>query len=86
MIERLVKLGLVQRIEDPKDRRRKTIVVTRKAKTFLTRLKTVRRAEFAAGTADLSLPTQQVLADALSQALKELTNPSGAATHGGLHD
>ncbi len=86
MIERLVKLGLAQRIEDPGDRRRKTVRVTPKAKTFLTRLKAVRSAEYAASTADLSPPTRQVLTDALLQAMEELTNPSGSPVHGGLHD
>jgi DNA-binding MarR family transcriptional regulator len=72
MIERLAKLGFVRRIEDLQDRRRKMIEVTPRAKIFLERLKAVRSAEFAAGAADLSDATRRNLADALSQALKEL--------------
>ena len=78
MIERLVKLGLSQRIEDAEDRRRKTIKVTVKGRTFLARLKEVRSAEFTAGTEGLSPATQRRLFDALSQALKELAPLPGA--------
>jgi DNA-binding MarR family transcriptional regulator len=72
MIERLVGLGLAQRIEDPGDRRRKTIKVTAKARTFMVRLMAVRSAEYAAGTASLSETTRRHLTAALSQALQEL--------------
>jgi DNA-binding MarR family transcriptional regulator len=73
MIERLVKQGLVRRSEDSEDRRRKTIEVTAKARTFLARLKDVRSAEFTAGTEALSPATRRRLLDVLAQALKELS-------------
>jgi DNA-binding MarR family transcriptional regulator len=72
MIERLVKLGFVRRVEDPDDRRQKTIVVTASARAFLTRLRAARSAEYAAGTEGLSPKTRRQLAAAVAQALKEL--------------
>jgi DNA-binding MarR family transcriptional regulator len=75
MIERLVKLRLAQRTEDSKDRRRKTVSVTSKGRTLLTRLEAVRAAEYAAGAANLSEATRRRLSDALSQALRELAPP-----------
>jgi DNA-binding MarR family transcriptional regulator len=75
MIERLVKVGLVQRIEDREDRRRKTVTITTKARTLLTRVRAVRSAEFAAGTAGLSPTTRRRLTEVLVQALHELPSP-----------
>ena len=72
MVERLVKLGLVARAEDPSDRRRKTIAVTAKGRTLLARLSAVRAGEYLAGTASLSAPTRARLADSLAEALREL--------------
>lgn len=72
MLERLVKLELVRRVEDPEDRRRKTIEVTPKAKRFLKELRDVRLEEFSAATARLSTATQQQLVAILAQALSEL--------------
>jgi DNA-binding MarR family transcriptional regulator len=68
MIERLVKLGLAQRTEDSKDRRRKTVSVTSKGRTLLIRLEAVRAAEYATGAANLSEATRRRLADALARA------------------
>jgi DNA-binding MarR family transcriptional regulator len=73
MIDRLVKLGLAERIEDAEDRRRKTIRVTSKARTFLRRLQQARSSEYAAAMANLSPATRKILKDALAQALQELT-------------
>jgi DNA-binding MarR family transcriptional regulator len=76
MIERLVKLGLAHRMEDPDDRRRRTINVTSKGRRLLTRLESVRSGEYSAGAAGLSEATRRLLIDALSQALRELSPPS----------
>ena len=73
MIERLAKQGLVRRIEDPLDRRRKVIEVTAKTKTFLSKLKVVRSEEFVAGTAALSQETRRRLISVLTDALNELS-------------
>jgi DNA-binding MarR family transcriptional regulator len=76
MIERLAKLGFMQRIEDAEDRRRKTIEVTPKAVAFLACLKAVRSEEYAVGTAKLSKATKRLLKEAISRALKELGDRS----------
>ena len=72
MIERLVKLRLVRRTEDAEDRRRRTIGVTSKGKSLLTRLEAVRSAEYGAAAANLSPATRRRLSEALAQALREL--------------
>lgn len=72
MIERLARLGMLRRIEDPADRRRKTIEVTPKARRFLRELQTVRSQEFSAGAGALSSAAQQQLVAALDRALTEL--------------
>lgn len=72
MIERLVKLGFLQRSEDAEDRRRKTIRATPKAKGFLDNLRTLRAEEFAAGAAVFSRETRDVLKSAIARALREL--------------
>lgn len=72
MIERLVKLGFLQRSEDTEDRRRKTVRATPKAKAFLDKLRILRAEEFAAGAAVLSRETQGVLRSAVGRALREL--------------
>jgi DNA-binding MarR family transcriptional regulator len=71
MVERLVRLGLAARAEDPNDRRRKTITVTEKGRSLLARLSAVRAAEYVAGTASLSLPTRARLIDSIGEALRE---------------
>jgi DNA-binding MarR family transcriptional regulator len=72
MLERLVKLELLERSEDPLDRRRKTIELTPRAKKFLRELRAVRSEEFAAGTARLSAATRDELARVLARAIDEL--------------
>ncbi len=79
MIERLVKLGLAQRAEDADDRRRRTINVTSKGRSLLTRLEAVRSAEYAAGAARLSPATRRRLSEALAEALRDLA-PGATAT------
>jgi len=74
MVERLVKLGLSKRLEDPEDRRRKTVTLTPRGRAFLARLQTLRSAEFAAGTSALSAGTRRQLAVALTRALDELAH------------
>ena len=86
MIERLVKLKLLERKEDVEDRRRKVVTATAKGRMFLRRQKALRISEYAVGTSHLSVASRQVLADALSLALKELANTSASSTHEGSHD
>jgi DNA-binding MarR family transcriptional regulator len=75
MVDRLVRLKLVTRTEDPTDRRRKTINVTAKGRSLLAHLSAVRSAEYRAGAAGLSVATRARLIDALADALRELERP-----------
>ncbi|MCA9620394.1 MAG: MarR family transcriptional regulator [Myxococcales bacterium] len=72
MIKRLEQAGMLRRVEDLADRRRKSILVTSKAKTFLARFRSVRIAEFAAATEGLSPAARHELATAIRAALDEL--------------
>lgn len=72
MIERLVKLGMLRRHEDPSDRRSKTITLSATAKRFLTRFREVRVRELVTGTEPLSPATRKALIIALTAALTEL--------------
>jgi DNA-binding MarR family transcriptional regulator len=72
MVDRLVRLRLAARAEDPTDRRRKAVSVTPKGRRLLARLSAVRSAEFRAGAAGLSASTRARLIDALEAALREL--------------
>lgn len=83
MVDRLVRLNLVARVEDTTDRRRKTISVTAKGRSLLARLSAVRSAEFLAGAAGLSAATRARLIDALEAALRELEPPAASRTRGG---
>ncbi|MBX3201577.1 MAG: MarR family transcriptional regulator [Labilithrix sp.] len=72
MIERLVTAGLVRRIEHPRDRRKRTIEVTPKSKTFLARLRSVRIEELESALGPLSASTRTRLASAIVGALRDL--------------
>ena len=78
MIERLVKMGLLDQFEDPADRRKKTIVATAKAREFLGQLRILRAQEFELGLAPLSEETRERLADAIHRALGEIGQNAGA--------
>ena len=71
MLDRLHRMGMVARSEDPTDRRRKTIDVTAKAATFLEAFHDVRCEEFLVGTAPLSATTRQALSIVIKTALDE---------------
>lgn len=85
MIERLVKLGFLQRSEDSEDRRRKTIRAAPKAKGFLDNLKALRAEEFAAGAAVFSRETREILKSAIAQALRELERRPSSNDEGEGH-
>jgi DNA-binding MarR family transcriptional regulator len=75
MVDRLVRLKLVARAEDPADRRRKTVSVTAKGRSLLARLSAARSAEYRAGATGLSAATRARLTDVLQEALRELETP-----------
>lgn len=51
MIDRLVQQGLLERAEDPEDRRRKTLAVTTDARALLRKLREARGADYERGLA-----------------------------------
>lgn len=71
MVERLYQLGLLSRVEDREDRRRKLIATTAKARGFLDRLVKARAAEYGAGIARLPPPLRLELARLLRKILTE---------------
>lgn len=71
-IDRLVRLQLVTRVEDPADRRKKAIATTSKGNALLARLEKARAREYAAALAALLPETQHRLAALLTHALNEL--------------
>ena len=83
MVDRLVRLKLVARAEDPTDRRRKTISVTAKGRSLLADLSAVRSAEFLGGAAGLSAATRARLIGALEAAVRELEPSAAPRTRGG---
>jgi DNA-binding MarR family transcriptional regulator len=72
MIERLVQLGMLYRVEDPSDRRRKAISVTPRADTLLRKLKAARSADYALGLAAVSPELLAQMAFLLDSAVAEI--------------
>jgi len=72
-VERLKRLDMVTRIEDPTDRRRKQLATTRKAHALLDRLLEARSNEYAAGVAGLSPQLREDLARVLRRVVDQLS-------------
>jgi DNA-binding MarR family transcriptional regulator len=72
MVDRLHRLGLVSRTEAGDDRRKKHIALTPGGRALIDLLETARAEEFEIGFALLSASVQARLAEALSEALREL--------------
>jgi DNA-binding MarR family transcriptional regulator len=73
MVDRLFRLGLLSRVEDAEDRRRKRLATTGKADTLLDRLTRARSAEYSRGVARLSPAVRKELSTALQKAVNELS-------------
>jgi DNA-binding MarR family transcriptional regulator len=73
MVDRLFRLGMLTRVEDSEDRRRKRLAVTPRAEQLLDRLTRARAAEYGKGTARLSPALRRELSAVLSKAVKELS-------------
>jgi DNA-binding MarR family transcriptional regulator len=71
-IDRLLAVGLVSRIEDPGDRRKKRLATTKKANALLGGLKKARASEYGAGFSALPAETQQDLETVLKAILRQL--------------
>jgi DNA-binding MarR family transcriptional regulator len=72
MVDRLFQLGLLTRVEDPEDRRRKRLAATPRADALMERLRRARGEEYNKGTARLSPAVRKELAAALAKAVREL--------------
>lgn len=72
LVDRLFKLDLMSRVEDPADRRRKLLATTPKAHDLLDRLIAVRAAEYGANLEGLPPDLRQAFAEALAQVLAVL--------------
>jgi DNA-binding MarR family transcriptional regulator len=77
MVDRLFQLGLLTRVEDPEDRRRKRLATTPRADALLERLRRARGEEYNKGTAKLSPAVRRELAAALAKAVRELSLERG---------
>ncbi len=73
MVDRLFRLGLLSRVEDAEDRRRKRLATTAKADQLLDRLTRARASEYARGVGRLSSALRKELAVVLAKAVKELS-------------
>jgi DNA-binding MarR family transcriptional regulator len=82
MLDRLVQLGLVERTEDPRDRRQKQLAATAAAKSLHERLIRVRAAEYGRGVARLSPGLRAEFADMLERVLGELRGAPEPAGNG----
>ena len=78
MIERLVQQGLLDRAEDPTDRRRKAIRVTARARALLRKLEAARSADYELGLASLGDGVRARLAAMLERVAVEIED---ARTH-----
>jgi DNA-binding MarR family transcriptional regulator len=72
MVERLVQQELLDRAEDPRDRRRKVIRVTARASALVRALEAARSADYELGLAPLSDDARAALAGALERAALEI--------------
>jgi DNA-binding MarR family transcriptional regulator len=72
MIERLVQQGMLDRAEDPIDRRRKAIRATARARALLRQLEAARSADYELGLASLSGRLRTQLAATLELAVAEV--------------
>ncbi len=82
MIEQLVRGKLVQRTEDPSDRRAKRVAITDRGRVFIRRLDTERRREMAEVVARLKPQTADRLAEAVRVAVEELRFPGDGPDRG----
>lgn len=72
MVDRLFRSGMLTRVEDSEDRRRKRLAVTPRAEQLLDKLTRARAAEYGKGTAPLSPALRRELSAVLRKAVKEL--------------
>jgi DNA-binding MarR family transcriptional regulator len=72
LVERLVRQGLVERTEDDKDRRQKSVSPSALGVKLMNQLSRERKNQFRAGFQCLTPKTRELLTNALRQALNEI--------------
>jgi|HubBroStandDraft_2_1064218.scaffolds.fasta_scaffold165490_1 DNA-binding MarR family transcriptional regulator len=82
MIERLVQLGLLERTEEPADRRRKTLAITAEARALLRRLRSARSTDYERGLAPVARGLLVEMAALIERVLAELDGPGERAGGG----
>jgi len=78
MIDRLVQQGLLDRAEDPVDRRRKAIRVTSRARALLRKIEAARSADYELGLASLGDDLRTRLAAMLERVVAEIEDARAA--------
>jgi DNA-binding MarR family transcriptional regulator len=76
MIDRLVQQGLLDRTEDPLDRRRKSLATTAGASAFLRKLGAARSMEYELGLASVPAELLAQMATLLERVVSELERPT----------
>jgi DNA-binding MarR family transcriptional regulator len=76
MIERLAGQGLLDRAEDPADRRRKTIRITPQARALLRKIESARSEDYERGLNALSRELREELAAMLQRVAQEIESAS----------
>ncbi len=72
MIDRLVRLGMLARADDPADRRRRALALTARGRELLARVAAARAADYAESLAGLPPALLRALAGALAPAVEAL--------------
>jgi DNA-binding MarR family transcriptional regulator len=75
MLDRLVQQGLLDRTEDPVDRRRKTVATTADARAFLRKLKAARSTEFDLGLAPVDPELLVEMTGLIERVIAQLETP-----------
>jgi DNA-binding MarR family transcriptional regulator len=84
MIDRLVQQGLLERTEDPADRRRKSLATTPDARSFMRKLGAARSMEYELGLATVPPELLAKMATLIERVVAELEAPKGARVQRGV--
>jgi len=76
MIDRLVQQGLLNRTEDPVDRRRKSLTTTDRARTFMRKVETARSTDYEVGLASVPPDLLAQMTILLERVVLEIEQPS----------
>lgn len=76
MLDRLFQLGLVERLDDNRDRRQRLVAATAKAEVLMDGLSRARDEEYERGLQDVSKELRNELAKVLARILSDRTPPA----------